>query len=96
VVVRQSYNHHEHQVPKEDQLMGAFGMPTQVLRIIPMLVDRLYDWEAPCRCPILHLMIHHLFDRFSYRRNQCHLCRVARHATRLTSPYANWHHYDNV
>jgi len=43
VVTRQSYNCHEHQVLKEDQSMGAFGTPAQVLLIVMASVDRLYD-----------------------------------------------------
>jgi hypothetical protein len=44
-VVRRSYNCHDHQMPEEDQSMGAFGTPTQVLPTILVLAsaDRLYD-----------------------------------------------------
>ncbi len=42
-VTRQSYNCHERQVPKEDQSMGAFGTPPQVLLIVMASVNRLYD-----------------------------------------------------
>ncbi len=43
MVVGHSYNHHERQVPEEDQSMGAFGIPIQVFPIVSALVDRLYD-----------------------------------------------------
>jgi hypothetical protein len=65
-------------VPKKDQSMGAFGMPTQVLPIVSTSVDLLYDWKAPHRCPILHLVGHHLLDHFDRRCSQCHLHRVTR------------------
>ncbi len=40
IITRQSYHRHERQVPEEDQSMGAFGTPTQVLQIVPTLADR--------------------------------------------------------
>jgi hypothetical protein len=42
-ITRQSYNRRECQVLKEDQSMGAFGTPIQVLPTVSASADRLHD-----------------------------------------------------
>ncbi len=88
-------------MPEKDQSMGAFGIPTQVLPIVLTSADHLYDRKVPHKCPILHLMGHHLFDRSSRRHSQCHFCRATgqvtfARATKAAYPDVDQHHYDNV
>jgi hypothetical protein len=59
--------------------MRAFGTPTQVLPIVLALVDYIYNWKAPRRCPILHLVGHHLLDSSNHWCSQCHLRCVEAH-----------------
>jgi len=99
-VARQSYNRHEWQLPEKDRSTGAFGTPIQVFPV-SISADHVCDWEMPRRCPILHLVGHHLLNRSNCRCNQCHFCRVVRqvvfvHVVRATYLDVNRHHYDNV
>jgi hypothetical protein len=77
--VGQLHHHDERQVPKEDESMGALGLPVQLLHVLSPLAVGIHQGQSARPDAVGPVVDHHVCDGVGDRLNQRHVGPVAGH-----------------